>query len=404
MATVRSVAFGLWFRVGAVCEDERIYGISHFIEHLIFKGTRRLKANEIAERFDSLGAEVNAFTGKEYTCYHARLISDHVAEGFSLFSDMVQAPAFRKKDIDSERKVILEEIAMYEDSPDEQIHDIFVRTLYAGGSLSNIILGNAETIRAVGRDAIAAYHGQHYTLPNLVVTASGRIAHEQLVSLVERSFSSRAERKTESRLDVASREKPPAAEPRVEIIRKDTQQAHICLGFPVFGAGHPDRFALGVLDTILGGSMSSRLFIEVREKRGLAYSVYSYHSYFSRSGYIASYAGTSPNRAADVISLMVEQFKRLAEERVSDRELAKAREHLKGHLALSNENTSSRMMRLGRSILSGEEVLTIDEAIERIDAVTADDIQRVARTYFAGKPTISIIGSVSDRVLGKLPL
>lgn len=393
MPSVRSVAFGFWFETGAANETPEISGISHFIEHLIFKGTRKIRAKEISEKFDSLGAELNAFTGKEYTCYYSRLISDHLEEGFQLLSHMLKEPAFRKRDIDSERKVVLEEIAMYEDSPDDQIHDIFTSTIFSGNTLGNVVLGNAKAIREMSREDIVNYYTNFYHSGNLMIAAAGRVNHLEILELAHKYLNGCKRTPSQS----TPHQKKRVKREKLKIVKKDTQQAHFCIGFPIFGSGHPDRFAMAVLDDILGGSMSSRLFTEIREKRGLAYSVFSYHTFFKSKGYIAAYIGTNPSRATDAAKLALDEFRKLAEEEVSEEELKKSKEHLKGHLALSSENTNARMMRLGRTILGKEEVLTIDEIISRIDSITPDDIKRLAKTYFLTEPTLAVIGPVSEK-------
>lgn len=397
---VRSVAFGIWFKAGAFYENEQLSGVSHFLEHLIFKGTKKLKAKDISEKFDALGAELNAFTGKEYTCFYSRLISDRFEEGFQILSHILKEPAFRKKDTESERKVVLEEIAMYEDNPDEQIYDVFTSAIFSGNNLGNVILGNKESIKTISAKEISDYHKRYYTLDNMVVTAAGRIDHLNILDCVHKYFHN-VNRKPE--VEYNNNFSKEIERCLFKVVKKDTQQAHICLGFPIFGAGSPDRFAMTVLDTILGGSMSSRLFSEIREKRGMAYSVYSHHASFKNYGYNVSYAGTSPSKAADVIKLIFDEYLKLTDSMVPEKEMIKSKEHIKGHLALSTENTSSRMMRIGRALLAEEELLSIDEVIEKIDAVTSEDIQRLAIEYFKVKPTISIIGPLDgERLMNKL--
>lgn len=392
MPSVRSVAFGFWFETGSACESIRLSGISHFIEHLIFKGTRKIKAKEISERFDALGAELNAFTGKEYTCYYSRLISDNLVEGFRLLSHMLNEPAFRKRDINSERKVVLEEIAMYEDSPDDQIHDIFTSTIFSGNTLGNVVLGNSKTINAITKEAIHSYYDRYYHSDNLLVAAAGNVDHIEILELAHKYL----KKPTKSSKSAPSHRKKIERQ-KLRIVRKDTQQAHFCIGFPIFGSGHPDRFAMAVLDDILGGSMSSRLFTEIREKRGLAYSVFSYHTCFRNRGYIAAYIGTNPTRATDAACLALDEFRKIADSDIPEEEIKKSKEHLKGHLALSSENTNARMMRLGRTILGKEEILTIDEIISKIDEITSEDIKRLASTYFLIEPTLTVIGPVSEK-------
>ena len=381
--SVRSVALGFWIKVGAKKEPPEIAGISHFIEHLVFKGSKKYSSREISEIFDALGGEINAFTSKEYTCFFTRLLDEHIPRGLEVLSDMLENPLFAEKDIESERKVVFEEIAMYEDSPQDKVHDLFASVVFKGHPLGKNILGSKETLSAITREDIFSFYNSHYTVKNTVLVASGHIAHEELIenTLPHLRESQEAAEKKESFLE---------DEPQLYIEEKDTEQVHLCIGARVFPANHPQRFALAILDTILGGGMSSRLFQEIREKRGLAYSVYSYHALYSEAGLFAVYVGTSPSQAKTVISLVKEEISKVIE-KVEEKELRKAKDHLKGHLVLSSESTSSRMNRLGKAFLSQGEILSLEELIERLEQVTVDEVKKVAERWISPK-RLSIVG------------
>ncbi len=390
--SARSVSFGFWVQVGSVHEDDIMRGASHFIEHLIFKGTEELSAKEVSVIFDSMGAQINAFTGKEYTCFYGRLLDERLEEGYRVMSQIVNAPAFRQTEIDFEREVILEEISMYEDSPDDKVHDLFAQTAFADHALGSSILGTNDTIRAMSREQIAKYYEHFYGVPNITVTASGSLSHAHLVQLAEDAFGT-------SRTASPAREPgrvPPAEHLRVE--HKDSEQVHLCYGVRTPGAGHPERYALAILDTVLGGGMSSRLFQSIREERGLAYAVYSYHTYFLEAGYLAAYVGTRPANVTEAMTLMKDEFDAIAAGEIDEDEVEKAREHLKGSLVLSLESTAARMMRIGRAVLSHEELLTVEELIARLDAVTIDEVKEIG-SLLAGDRVITAIGPVSEDVL-----
>lgn len=388
----KSVSLGFWFPVGSRYEKEPIMGISHFIEHLIFKGTRKYKSEEISEIFDSLGAKVNAFTGKEMTCYYVHLLSDNLPRAVDLLVHMLKEPAFRKKDIESERKVILQEIAMYEDSPDEQVHDYFAEAAFKGTSLGHPIIGNRETVSAIKKEEIKDFYREHYLNNRLYITAAGSFSEDYIIETALSFDGSATEKNRAPEL--------PADRKNYRLEIRDTAQTHICLGFRIFGAGHKDRFAMAVLDSLLGGMMSSRLFREIREKRGLSYSTFTYSTYYREAGYICAYSGTSHNKLYEVAKITLDEFRRLAEEEPSLDELNKAKENVKSSIVLSSENMRARMTLLGKSLLSKEELLTLSETIKRIDEVEPEDITRIAREYFLKQPILAAIGKFDrDRLL-----
>jgi predicted Zn-dependent peptidase len=386
MEHVRSVALGFWVGVGSRDEPPGLAGMSHFIEHLLFKGTKTRTAKDISATFDGLGAELNAFTAKEYTCYYARFLDEHLPLAVDVLTDMLEETLFTDEHVRSEREVVLEEIHLHEDTPDEQIHDLFAQTVFSGHPLGAPILGHAESVAGFARGDVVGYYSDTYVPDRLVVAAAGNVRHAEVVDLV----ADRLRLSTEAggkRKEVVP---PPAGE--VMVRTKQTEQAHICCGGLALDARHEDRFVLSVLDTILGGGMSARLFQEIREKKGLAYSVYSYHSLFSETGLFVVYAGTRPSNAEEVIRLIQAEFASIREA-VPEDELAKAKDHIKGQLVLSLESTRSRMTRLGKSELTQGEILSLDELVARIDKVSAADVVRVAEQLLTpDRNVLAVIG------------
>ena len=373
--SVRSIALGMFIGTGSRYEAPAQAGVSHFLEHLLFKGTERFSSIEIDQIFDGMGAEVNAGTGKETTSVYSRFLDQHLEEALDVMADMVLRPAY--PDIDAERQVVIEEIAMYEDEPSEKVHDVLSEAIFGDHPLGRPIIGTADVIASVPVPQIAAYHDGRYVGPNLVVTAAGNLEHERLVELVERLAP--APRGTVEPFAAA----PPAISPRACFHAKQTEQYHLCLGAPGIPRGDERRFVLRVLDTILGGSSSSRLFQEVREKRGLAYAVYSYSSQYVDTGQVGVYVGTRPDNVAEAMEVIAAELRRIATEPVDPDELSRAKENVKGRLALSLESTLTRMNRLGGSVLMGIPILSLDEMVDRIDAVDADDVAVLADELFA---------------------
>ncbi|HVL64392.1 MAG TPA: pitrilysin family protein [Actinomycetota bacterium] len=391
MNEVRSATVGFWFDVGSRDEPDALAGTSHFLEHLLFKGTETRTAKQIADAFDAVGGDVNAFTGKEYTCYYSRVLDEDLPMAMDVLSDMIRNSVLDRDELESERKVILEEIAMHEDAPDELVHDLFYRSIWEGHSLARPVLGYNETISTVTRDSVFDYWRARYTPPNMVVAAAGNVDHDSLVERVGELFPSEGGRKTLR----------GGAEPRmsrgVSVSKRPTEQAHIVIGCEGLPRGHDDRHALAVLDTILGGGMSSRLFQEVREKRGLAYSVYSYRSLFAETGTFSVYAGTTPQNAETVIDIVFGEIEKVLQEGVTETELTRAKGHVKGSLVLSSEDPGSRMNRIGKSQLTTGEILSVDELIARFDALQMDDIERVARRVLGtGGFRVQVVGPFDE--------
>lgn len=392
MDGVRSVALGLWFAVGSRDEPPELGGMSHFLEHMMFKGTARRSAKDISDAFEGLGAELNAFTSKEYTCYYARFLDEHLPAALEVLGDMVQHSLFRREHVLSERQVVLEEIHLHEDTPDDKIHDVFGQALMPTHALGSRILGRTETVGSFGSRDTRGYYRDLYRPDRLFVAAAGSVEHARLLELVEDKLGSlRAGDGGSRTLAVPT----PVSSTVVQV--KDTEQAHICLGVVGLSVSSDDRFALSVLDGILGGGMSSRLFQEIREKKGLAYSVYSYHSLFVETGSVVVYAGTRPANAPEVIRVIRRELGKIAAKPVAKAELARTKEHIKGQLVLGLESTRNRMTRLGKARATGGEVLDIDELVARIDAVTAEDVRELARGLFAPqRQVLAVIGPFDD--------
>jgi len=375
--SVRSVALGMWVRTGSRDETPAQAGVSHFLEHLLFKGTERHTAIEISELFDGMGAAANAATGKETTHLHTRSLDRHVDAAFDLMAEMLLAPSLPPDEIDSEREVVLEEIAMYEDEPQDRVHDVLAEAIHGDHPLGRRVLGRAEVIGSIPVPAIAEYHDARYTAPNIVVAAAGNLEHERIVGLAERLLAG-------APADGAATANGAAPEqtPRLRFYEKETEQYHICFGGPGISRADERRYALGVLDAIFGGSVSSRLFREVREKRGLAYSVGSYTEQFVDRGTIAMYVGTRGENVGEACEIIGRELARLCEDGVSEEEIERAKEHVKGRLVLSLEATGARMTRLARGILFGIPLLSLDELLERIDAVERSQIAELARELY----------------------
>lgn len=386
MPSVRSVAIGAWVDTGSRDEEPVEAGASHFLEHLLFKGSERLSARTISEAFDAVGARNNAFTSKEYTCYWARLRSADLPLAVDILSEMVQRPAFRQNEIDSERHVVLEEINMNEDDPTDVAHEEFITALWGNHPLAPPILGTKESITEMTRDTIATYWGRRYTPRSSVISAVGDLGHDALVALIADHFGG-WHGPALTRATVA-----PEVGPRVKVRRRDTEQSHIVFGAEGLSRGDDRRFAMTVANHILGGGMSSRLFREIREERGLAYAVHAFRMPFAETGAAAIYAGTTPSQTFEVLKLIRLEIDKLMSDGISADELERAKGHIEGSLALSLEDTNGRMTQLGREELTGIEHLSVDETVARIEALTQEDILEAARAIYAGPYVIGLVG------------
>lgn len=382
--TVRSVAIGVWIGTGSRNETEQNNGISHFLEHMFFKGTTTRTAKEIAEAFDSIGGQVNAFTSKEYTCYYAKVLDEHASFALEMLADMFFHSTFVDEELQKERNVVLEEIKMYEDTPDDIVHDLLSKACYANHPLGYPILGTEETLRTFTGDSLRGYMADYYTPDRVVISVAGNV-DESFIQKVESYFGFfTAKRK-------ASESPAPLFQPQKLARQKETEQAHLCIGFNGLPVGHPDIYTLIVLNNILGGSMSSRLFQEVREQRGLAYSVFSYHSSYQDSGLLAIYAGTGNSQLDLLFETIQETIEKLKEDGITEKELKNSKEQMKGSLMLGLESTNSRMSRNGKNELLLGRHRTLDEIIEEIDGVTVEKVNELARRIFAEDCALALI-------------
>ncbi|MEW6152960.1 MAG: pitrilysin family protein [Actinomycetota bacterium] len=389
---------GFWVDAGSRDEDPVVAGASHFLEHLLFKGTETRSAHEIAQAVEAVGGEMNAFTTKEYTAFYVRLLDEDLTLALDILSDIIWSPSFRPEEIDAERQVILEEINMHEDEPSDLVHELCQAALYPGHPLGREVLGERDTITAMARDQIRGYWAAHYRPASIVVAAAGNVDHDDLVAAVDKRF---AGPEGAGPARTATVPGPPVP---VTVDRRATEQAHLVVGMRAGARDDDDRYALAVLNQVLGGGMSSRLFQEVREKRGLAYSVYSYRGAYLETGLLAIYAGTSPARAKTVLELVNEQLDRLLQEDISERELEVARGHVKGSVVLSLEESSSRMSRIGRARLVHGDVMTMEEMVERTEAVTPADVRRVIENVIGGPRALAVVGPFDEDELASSPL
>jgi predicted Zn-dependent peptidase len=369
-----SVSLGVWIRAGSRDEKDEVAGISHLMEHMLFKGTPDMDALGVAQAFESIGAQENAATGEEYTVLYARFLPEHLERALDIMSDMVLRPTLA--DLEREREVIVEEIRMYEDRPDQLADEYLSGLIFHDDPLGRPIIGSAETVRGVDHDTLKTFHHGAYTAPNILVVAAGKLERDELERMVEEKFSGLPEGQPFTR---EARPRPP--ESRFYYKYKETEQYHVSLGSQGIPARSEDRYAMAALNNVLGGGMSSRLFQEVREKRGLAYAVYSYHQGYSDAGAIKTYVGSTTGNVEEAVRVITEQLGRVQEELVSDEELDRTKQQLKSSTLLALESTAARMNRIGRSVITDTELLSPEEIAERIEAVSAEDIRRLARAH-----------------------
>jgi predicted Zn-dependent peptidase len=372
--SVRSVALGYWIGVGSRDEKDERAGVSHFLEHLLFKGSASYTAQEIAETFDGLGGELNAATSREHTVLYGRVTDAHLETAVDVMTDMVFAPTFAE--LDSEREVVLEEIAMYEDTPQELVHDLFSEAVFGNQPLGRPVIGTRDVIANVSRRALAAYHHSMYVGGNIVVAAAGHLEHNAVVRLIEQ-----AQRRPEDTPPKGVHVRRPLVTPPAPGLRfqqKDTEQYHVCVGAPGISRSDRRRFAASLLDSILGGSASSRLFQEIREKRGMAYAVYSFTSQYTDTGLVGFYVGTREENLAECLQIASNELAEVAAGRFRPHEIERAKENLKGRIVLSMESTSNRMSRLGKSLITDTELLSLDRLIAEIEAVEQDELAELA--------------------------
>ena len=397
MAHVRSVSVGIWINAGSRRETPEQNGVSHFIEHMLFKGTSNRSAEEIARSVDSIGGNLDAFTAKELVCYNTKVLDEHLPFAVDILSDLVLNPLFRDEDIEKEKGVILEEIKMDADNPDYLVHEIFSADFWKDHPLGKPILGTRETVKRFGHEMVRNYYETIYSPSNLLITAAGNLTHARLVELVSRRF---AELKPAPPLGPQA---VPATHARISLrSKKDLEQVHVCLGVPSYPVRHDERFTCYVLNTVLGGGMSSRLFQNIRERQGLAYAVFSELNPYTDTGCLSVYAGTSLESARRVVESVLKEFTELKQNQVNAEELRRAKDHLKGSLMLSLESTSSRMSNLARQEMHFGRFFTLDELAASIEAVTAEGVQRVAQTFFNQKQiALTVLGNLDGFKIGR---
>jgi len=405
LPSVRSVALGIWVGVGSRDEDQVHAGATHYLEHLLFKGTRQRTALDISAAMDAVGGELNAFTGKEYTCYYARVLDADLPLAIDVLSDMVTSSLIEPKDVDAERNVVLEEIAMNEDDPADTVHEAFTSQLFGDTPLGRPVLGTVESINGITRDQIWEHYAAQYTAPHLVVAAAGNLDHDAVVARVRAAF--------KDALQVTSAEAPAAPRLRksgavlwegygpfagsgLKLVSRPIEQANLVLGCEGLARTDERRFALGVLNAALGGGMSSRLFQEIREKRGLAYSVYSFTAQHADTGMWGIYAGSLPSKADEVLSICVAEIAKVVDKGLTDAELDRGKGQVRGGMVLGLEDPSSRMTRLGKSELVYPDLEPVDELIAAIDAVTHDDVRAIAAEVLTRSKALAVVGPFDD--------
>ena len=392
--SVRSAAFGIWVNVGSRDESLSTAGASHFLEHLLFKGTKTRTSLEISSSIEAVGGETNAFTSKEYTCFYARVIDKDLPLAVNVISDLITSSVVKAADVDAERKVVLEEIAMRDDDPSDLIHDLFLEKYYGDTPLGRPILGTVESINEMSRSTVFNYYRKRYRPQDLVVAVAGNIKHKEVVHLVEDALS-KDDFLDQPKADYEIRSSGAVKVPgrgQVTLLDRKTEQAHIVYGVEGVARNDKRRFALSILATALGGGMSSRLFQEIREKRGLAYSTYAYSQQFAGSGVLSFYVGCKPDRAIEATKIIQDILHDVAEKGLTQEEILRAKGAVSGSLVLSQEDTGSRMTRIGKSELVYGEIMSFDQILQEIADVTPDQIKEIARESLPTSPTLAVVG------------
>jgi predicted Zn-dependent peptidase len=383
--SVRSVALGFWIATGSTSELSSQAGISHLLEHMLFRGSARYGSEEIDQIFDAMGAEINAGTDKEATSLYTRVLDRHLEHAFDVMSDMIWHPRFGE--LEAEREVVLEEIAMYEDDPQDRVFDVLGKAIFGSHPLGRAVIGTAEVVGSVTREQLAAFHAERYRPRSIVIAAAGSLDHDAIVELARAAEATREQAigsagemaRMPSSEEMAA---TPDFSPRVRFLEKDTEQFHICVGGAGIAREDERRFALRVLEGVLGGTSSSRLFQEVRERRGLAYSVFSYSNLYAHTGEVGLYVGTRPDNLAEALAVVAVELERCVQDPASEEELVRSRENLKGRVVLGMESTGARMSRLGASLLNDLPILSVDEMIERVDSVSIEQVRELAVSLF----------------------
>ncbi len=393
---VKSITLGIWLGTGSRSEGPHNHGISHFIEHMVFKGTHKRSAKDIAETVDEVGGQINAFTGKEHTCYYIKVLDTHLELALDVLSDMLLSSKFTEEDINKEREVVLEEVHMYEDTPDELVHDLHLNHVWSGHALGRNILGTIPAIEKFNSTLIREYYGQFYTPDNIVIAAAGNLTHERLEELSERYFGKMQGKKAQGTLV------GPTLLPVHTIQQKTIEQVHLCLGTSSVPQSSPDIYTLHILNNILGGGISSRLFQSIREEKGLAYSIYSYQTNYSDGGLFTVYAGTRPTNTAQVMELIWKNITELKTKGITAHELRKTKEQLKGGLLLGLESSSSRMSRVGKMEITLGKYITLDEVVAKIDKVSLEDLEHIGKSLFAeNNVSFTALGPVTEEAINE---
>ncbi len=391
--SVRSAAIGIWVNVGSRDETPAVAGASHFLEHLLFKGTTRRTALEISATIEAVGGEMNAFTSKEYTCFYARVIDTDLPMAIDVISDLITSSIVSALDVDAERKVVLEEIAMRDDDPSDLVHDLYAETYYGDTTLGRPILGTIKSIKDMTRSSVFNYYKKKYLPQDLVVAVAGNIKHKRVVAMVEEALSRdnflNVKGSPQIRPNTPVKTKPVQS---VGLLTRKTEQAHMFYGMEGVARSDERRFAMGVLASALGGGMSSRLFQEIREKRGLAYSVYAYAQQFAGSGQIGFYAGCNPTKAIEVVEIIREVLADVAENGMSHEEIERAKGAVRGSLVLSQEDSGSRMSRIGKNEIVYGQVMGFDDILKAISRVNPTDVREIASEYLTKSPTLALVG------------
>jgi predicted Zn-dependent peptidase len=391
MEHIRSVSIGIWLRTGSRHELPAANGISHFLEHMVFKGTTTRSAEAIARQVDSIGGNLDAFTAKECICFNVKILDTHMPLALDILCDLVLNPVFQPEDITKERGVILEEIKMDEDNPDYLVHEIFTQNFWKGHALGKPIAGTKETVRRFDRDLLLEYYKQHIHPGNLIIAAAGNLDPQRFLALVTERFHALKAGKN------GAHDTPPSISPRITLRNKKAlEQVQICLGVPAHAIAHELRYASYVLSTLLGGGMSSRLFQNIRERQGLAYAIFSELNSYRDTGCLSVYAGTSREAAAKVVASVIAEFRKLKEEKIPPEELQRSKDQLKGNLMLSLESSTSRMSSLARQEMYFDRFFSLDEIVERIEAVTAEDVHALSQEYFnSGQVAVTVLGNIN---------
>ncbi|MEV6346068.1 pitrilysin family protein [Actinoplanes sp. NPDC051851] len=396
--TTRSAALGIWVGIGSRDESPSLHGASHFLEHLLFKGTHKRTALQISAEIEAVGGETNAFTTKEYTCYYARVLDADLPLAVDVLVDAVADSLLEPADVETERGVILEEIAMHEDEPGDEVHDVFTEAVFGDHPLGRLISGTPESITPMTRDQIDRFYRKHYTAPEVLIAAAGNLDHDTVVALVQQALAGTA---LDSVAAAPAAPRPasfpiPVRDPRTVVVNRDTEQAHMVLGGPGLGRFDERRFAMGVLNNVLGGGMSSRLFQEIREKRGLAYSVYSYAGQYADAGLVGVYAGCAPGKAPEVLDLIRAELARVAASGITEEELSRGKGMVKGSYVLGLEDTGSRMSRLAKSELLHGHLMSVDDLLGRVDAVTVAEVGAIAADLFSVDLSLAVVGPFDE--------